>query len=199
MTSLAALGSRIPRPLLFAAAGLIQVALIATMVIDRIGILRNGVEVTLQTRPVDPSDFLRGDYVALAYDISTVAAGALQNQPSAGRATSVFVTLAPGADGLYAATSIHLDPVAVVAPEKLIRGRVIGGTRCGPDNRRFCANLQIRYGIEQYFVPQGEGREIETLRNRRKVTVIAAVTPSGRAAIKRLLVDGKPVYEEPLF
>jgi len=28
---------------------------------------------------------------------------------------------------------------------------------------------------------------------------VAAVTPSGRAAIKRLLLDGKPVYDEPLF
>jgi len=26
-----------------------------------------------------------------------------------------------------------------------------------------------------------------------------AVLPSGRAAIKRLLIDGKPVYEEPWF
>jgi hypothetical protein len=31
------------------------------------------------------------------------------------------------------------------------------------------------------------------------VTIIAAVTPAGRAAIKRLMVDGKPVYDEPLL
>jgi hypothetical protein len=31
------------------------------------------------------------------------------------------------------------------------------------------------------------------------VTVVAAVTPSGRAAIKRLLLDGQPVYDEPWF
>jgi hypothetical protein len=29
--------------------------------------------------------------------------------------------------------------------------------------------------------------------------VVAAVVPTGRAAIKRLLVDGKPVYDEPWF
>jgi uncharacterized membrane-anchored protein len=50
----AAVIDRIPRPLRFAAAGLIQVALIALMVVDRIGILREGREVALQTRPVDP-------------------------------------------------------------------------------------------------------------------------------------------------
>jgi hypothetical protein len=31
------------------------------------------------------------------------------------------------------------------------------------------------------------------------VSVVAAVTPTGRAAIKRLLLGGKPVYDEPMF
>jgi uncharacterized membrane-anchored protein len=57
----------------------------------------------------------------------------------------------------------------------------------------------MTYGIEKYFVPQGEGLEIEHSRNQGKVAIVAAVTPAGRAAIKRLLVDGKPVYDEPLF
>ena len=81
----------------------------------------------------------------------------------------------------------------------MIRGRVTYGTNCGTDFRAFCAKLQVRYNLERYFVPEGEGRTLEDARNSRKLTVIAAVTPSGRAAIKRLLVDGKPVYDEPWF
>src|SRR5262245_26913102 len=57
---LANLMRKIPRVLLFAVAGLIQVALVAAMVIDRVGVLREGKEVTLQTRPIDPRDLLRG-------------------------------------------------------------------------------------------------------------------------------------------
>ncbi len=57
----------------------------------------------------------------------------------------------------------------------------------------------ISYGIERYFVPEGEGREIESARNEGKVAIVAAVTPAGRAAIKRLLVDGRLVYNEPLY
>ena len=57
----------------------------------------------------------------------------------------------------------------------------------------------IRYNLESYFVPEGEGRKLEDVRNKGKLAVVAAVLPSGRAAIKRLLIDGKPVYEEPLF
>src|SRR5262249_28429645 len=95
--SLANLLARIPRPLLFVLAGLIQVGLIAVMVVDRMQILRDGTEVTLQTRPVDPRDFLRGDYVVLTYDISSVAAGALQGTAAASK--DVYIKLAPKADG----------------------------------------------------------------------------------------------------
>ena len=83
-----------PRPLLFALAALIQMGLIAAMVYDRMRVLRHGSEVTLQTRPVDPRDFLRGDYVVLNYEISNVPAGALANTPAPGRGTLVFVKLA---------------------------------------------------------------------------------------------------------
>ena len=42
-------------------------------------------------------------------------------------------------------------------------------------------------------------RVIESARNQGKVSIVAAVTSEGRAAIKRLLIDGKPVYDEPMF
>jgi uncharacterized membrane-anchored protein len=199
MSGLANLVRRVPRVVLFILAGLVQVALIAAMVFDRVGILRDGREVSLQTRPVDPRDFLRGDYVVLNYDISSVAAAELKDQPAAGKHTSVYVRLAPNAEGFHSAVSVHRDPVPVSAPDVLIRGRVMSGTNCGPDGDLFCAQLQLNYGIERYFVPEGEGARIEQARRDGKVTIIAAVTPAGRPAIKRLLVDGKSVYDEPMF
>ncbi len=199
MMRLAGVIDRIPRFMLFAAAGLIQVALVALLVVDRARILRQGKEVTLQTRPVDPRDFLRGDYVQLDYDITRVAAGALQNRAAPGRNPPVFVKLAPGADGLFEAVSVHLEPVPLNDREVLIHGRVTSGTYCGPDHRAFCEKVSVRYGIERYFVPEGEGLEIERARDKRRVAIVAAVIPSGRAAIKRLQIDGKPVYQEPLF
>jgi uncharacterized membrane-anchored protein len=182
--------ARIPRPALFAAAAPIQIALVSVMVLDRMQILRQGVEVKLQTRAVDPRDLLRGDYVVLNYDISLLPAGDAGNLP---RRSTVFVKLAPKADGFYEAVSAYREPVEVTGSEILMRGRTTGqcfGWNC---------NVQVRYGIEKYFVPQGEGRDIESARNQGKVSVVAAVTPTGRTAIKRLLIDGKPVYDEPLF
>jgi uncharacterized membrane-anchored protein len=167
------------------------------MVGDRVRILREGREVTLQTRPVDPRDLLRGDYVVLGYDISQLPAGALAGQPTAERNPVVFVKLAPDANGLYQAVSVHAEPVTVTAPEVLIRGRV--SYSCGSTSRTFCDKLTIRYGLESYFVPEGEGKTLEQARNQQKLRVVAAVLPSGRAAIKRLLLDGAPIYEEPLY
>ena len=199
MSTLATLTGLIPRVLLYALAALIQVAAIALIVYDRVRVLREGSEVTLQTRPVDPRDFLRGDYVVLNYEISSLPAGALKDAPSQGRGTPVFVKLVRRPSGFHEAVSVHAEPVPVADGEMLIRGRVSYGATCGSTHRAFCERLQIGYGIERYFVPQGEGREIERSRNQGKVSVVAAVTPTGRAAIKRLLLDGKPVYDEPMF
>jgi uncharacterized membrane-anchored protein len=199
MNALMRLARRIPHPLLFGLAALVQVGLIAAMVVDRSRILREGQEVMLQTRPVDPRDLLRGDYVVLSYDISSVAAGALKDQPVKTRRSPVYVTLSPKADGFYEVAALSLTPVTVSGKDVLIRGRIVSGDHCGGFVDAFCDKLQINYGIERYFVPQGEGREIEHSRNEGKVAVVAAVTPAGRAAIKRLLIDGKPVYDEPLF
>jgi uncharacterized membrane-anchored protein len=188
---------RIPKAVLFGAAILLQCALLILMAVDRVQILREGTEVTLQTRPVDPRDLLRGDYVVLGYDISQLPAGALAGQPAAERNPVVFVKLAPNASGLYEAVSVHAEPVTVTAPEVLIRGRV--SYSCGSAGRTFCDKLTIRYGLESYFVPEGEGKKLEQARNQQKLRVVAAVLPSGRAAIKRLLLDGEPVYEEPWY
>lgn len=197
MMKLIALWQRIPKAALFGAAILLQCAILVLMVADRVRILREGTEVTLQTRPLDPRALLRGDYVVLGYDISQLPAGALAGQPTAERNPVVFVKLAPDANGLYQAVSVHAQPVTVTAPEVLIRGRIVYS--CGSTSRTFCDKLQIRYGLESYFVPEGEGRTLEQARNQQKLRVVAAVLPSGRAAIKRLLLDGEPVYEEPWY
>ena len=191
--------ARLPKPLLFGAAAAIQIALLGAMIADRAQILRGGTEVKLQTRPVDPRDLLRGDYVVLGYDISQVPSGALFKQPSDSRSPVVYVKLAPKADGLYEAVSVHTTAVPVTSPEVLIRGRVNLGASCEPDGRSFCEKLQVRYNLEKFFVPEGQGKKLEEARNQRKLTVVAAVLPSGRAAIKRLLLDGEPVYEEPWY
>ena len=79
-----------------------------------------------------------------------------------------------------------------------IRGRVEGNWGTWRDGENV-PGLNVRYGIESYFVPEGEGREIELPRNEGKVAIMVAVDGAGAAAIKAVLVDGIVRYEERLF
>ena len=49
--------------------------------------------------------------------------------------------------------------------------------------------LQVEYGIESFFVPEGRGRTVEQARD---IKVRLAVDSSGNAVIKGLLLDGSP-------
>src|SRR5262249_38080129 len=59
--------------------------------------------------------------------------------------------------------------------------------------------IMVRYGIESYFVRQGEGPKLEAMARNRKLAVLVAVDNAGNAAIKGLITDGKLQYEGPLF
>ena len=57
----------------------------------------------------------------------------------------------------------------------------------------------VRYGIERYFVAQGEGPKLEALARDKKLAALIAVDGRGNAAIKGILIDGRLAYAEPLL
>ena len=57
----------------------------------------------------------------------------------------------------------------------------------------------VRYGIERYYVPEGKGPALETTAREKKLAAILAIDAKGRAAIKGLVIDGRRVYDEPLW
>jgi uncharacterized membrane-anchored protein len=61
------------------------------------------------------------------------------------------------------------------------------------------ATVWAHYGVESYFVPQGQGARLETLARDKKLAARIAVDSRGNAAIKGLVVDGVEQYSEPLF
>ena len=144
----------------------------------------------------DPSGVMYG--VNLGYDISRfkLAPGAGIPEHNA----PFYVTLRKGPGDNWQGVAGSSQPPAQVQPDEVvIKGRVDYVAQPTPDYPSEPAAVGLHYGIESYFVPEGEGRKLEDARNAGKVTVVAAVTPSGRAAIKRLLLDGQPVYDEPWF
>jgi len=61
------------------------------------------------------------------------------------------------------------------------------------------SQVSIKYGIENYFVPEGEGRELENFRNQGDISMQIAVDTSGASGIKAVLLNGEPLYVETLF
>lgn len=177
---------------------LIQTAVLGYMVESRASILRNGVDVRLKTVPIDPRDLLRGDYVTLGYAISTIDRSIIvgETPKTAGRQT-MAVRLAPGADGLWSASqasfgSLPEQPGSVVA-RTLPFDYYPGAEGEVPET------ISVSYGIERYYVPEGEGRALEDARNAQALEVDARVSSAGKMQIRQIVLDGTPVYEEPLY
>jgi uncharacterized membrane-anchored protein len=59
--------------------------------------------------------------------------------------------------------------------------------------------IRVEYGIERYYVPEGEGKPLEEARQDGNVSIAVRVSADGTAQIRSLLVDGKPAYEEPVY
>jgi uncharacterized membrane-anchored protein len=57
----------------------------------------------------------------------------------------------------------------------------------------------MRYGIERYYVPEGEGRVIEDSQRDLQITAVVAVDDTGTAVMKALRDNGEQLYQEPLY
>lgn len=185
-------------------AGLLLCGALLWVVHGRATILRDGTEVRLRTAPVDPRDLFRGDYVILSYEVSTVAPESPEAAKALIRGQPVYVRLRRGADGFAEAVSASPARPQPAQGEVVIAGRVTSTGACAvrEDGTTDCAQprrfLRVAYGLESYFVPQGQGLAIERT-ERARIEIVAAVSPSGQAAIKRLLIDGKLVHAEPPY
>ncbi|MEJ0012686.1 MAG: GDYXXLXY domain-containing protein [Bauldia sp.] len=169
---------------------LLQAGLLGWIVYDRAQLLANGKVINLAVVPIDPHDLFRGDYVTLNYPISSVRSDALAGDDAFHVGDAIHVTL----DDHGAATAISHEPPA--------SGTFLTGTVENVDERTACDNADtcwtygVTYNLEKFFVPEGTGRELEGLRNEQRISVDVAVAGDGRAALKRLLVDGQPRFEE---
>jgi len=180
------------------AAFVLQIALIGWMIADRALLLKNGREIRLAVVPVDPRDLFRGDYVVLSYGFSRIDTRETTAAPDINWGDTVYVTIADGGDG-WQATAIGRE-----RPDSgtFVRGTITGvtgdsGGDCPPVVG--CQTYDVDYNLEQFFLPEGAGREIENLRNDQRVSVDVALADDGRAALKRLLVDDDVRFEEGLY
>jgi uncharacterized membrane-anchored protein len=170
---------------LFIAVIAVQIVFLLGIVGYRESILITGRTAVLQTVPVDPRDLFRGDFVVLRYEISTLR----QSNTAPGQTWHVFDNDIKEGDTVYVGLpdsdgsnppSQHVRADEPPADSDLyIRGTV---------TQRSGESMNVDYGIERYFVPEGRGLEIERADD---VKVRVSINRSGTAAIKELIVDGE--------
>ncbi len=174
----------------FVVAAILSAAL-GMMIWERVQILQNGVEVTLKTRPIDPRSLFRGHYARLNYDISNIKLKTVKADGKFRKGSRIFVRLVPGENGYWKALAISAKPMPAQKNSAVIAGKV---------KYHSAKSINIRYGIERYFAPKTEALKLENLnRSKVSVAVIVRISGTGTAAISGLMIDGKKIYDEPLF
>mgnify|MGYP000438521891 CR=1 FL=1 len=143
--------------------------------------------VILETRPVDPRDLLRGDFVILAYDFSRPWRQRWERDVERDftiddRLQAKYDEL-PSGTKVYAALQVdaatrraEVHHVGLAEPKE---GLYLTGSLRGSDSW----NRELRFGIEKYFVPVGKGRPIERERNAGDLAVEVAIDPDTGEAI----------------
>ncbi|MBD3203898.1 hypothetical protein GF327_06365 [Candidatus Woesearchaeota archaeon] len=165
---------------IFIIIGIFWIVIIGGFIAFKEFTLQTGDEILLKTRPVDPRDLFRGDYVILTYDISTINTDTLTYQGSDFKEDEkVYVLL--NIDDQKIGSLANIDKNM---PKE---GIFIEGTV----KSTYSNKLNVEYGIESYFVPEGKGKEIE--RNLGKIFSKIAVDDFGNAVIKSLVLDGKDI------
>lgn len=172
----------------FWAAVSIQAIILLAMVAMHSYTLLTGQPVLLRSAPIDPWDPFRGEYVELRYDISELNASTLpmDGAPYA-HGQRIWVTLRP-AGRYWEAVALSDRRPESAANEVAIRGRITWIEQPGGDAP---GRIHLRYGIEQFYVPEGQGEELEG--RRVELEIAARVDATGRAAIERVYLDGEPI------
>ena len=178
----------------------VQIGFLGWIIASRAAILRDGREVTVKVEPVDPRDLLRGDYVRLGYEMSNIPVKLIGNVPTGATETAggaIYVRLKKDADGYWRAASASLDTPSdtPLGPDEAdIRGEVSVGWSLAVET-----SLGVDYGIERFYLPEGEGLAIEQDMRVRPFGVRLALGSDGTPQIKALLDGDKTLFEEPLY
>jgi uncharacterized membrane-anchored protein len=128
--------------------------------------LRSGDEYRLQVQPVDPVDFFRGEYVALQYPISRIPLDGTRWDPG----DAVYVPLRK-IDGHWTGEKGFRERPG----DPFIQGRLKRGGG-------------VEYGIETFFVEEGQARRYEEAMFQRRLYADVVIDDDGQARLKDLVI-----------
>lgn len=167
-------------------AATMQTGILASMIREGTSILAEGTPISLKTVPVDPRDLLRGDYVTLRYEFSTLEASLIEGPwPAMSGDATLYVVLAPSGDGYWHPLRARFQQITPDPGEVVLRSLPFH-FELATDRP---ATISAEYGLERYYVPEGQGKELEQARNASRVVIDARVLDDGTARIAALRLE----------
>ena len=173
---------------------LIQILLLGGMIANRASMLRAGETLILHVQPVDPRHFLLGSYIRMQLPIGTFTPSKVSDFTfRSGQIAYALLEKDVNAEKeSWRVRSLHHVKPSASPENPVLRSRVL---YLDPSE-----GYGLSYGVENYYLPQKDAMEIEKTLEKGGLAIELAVLPSsGRVAIRRLLVDGQPKYQDPLF
>jgi uncharacterized membrane-anchored protein len=167
----------------------LQLGLLLTFQFSRQTALDQGRRIVVKAVPIDPRDLFRGDYVTLSYPFSRIERSRIQDALGDMnlRGVKVYVKIkqAAGQDTEWQAVAVQRRPFGQLAQDEAMLAAEIGDYST--------QTLDLVYGCESFYVPEGEGKPIERSLREHKVTVELSVASHGEVQPVKLFVDGQQV------
>lgn len=165
-----------------ATAGL-ETGVLATMMTTNNTVLANGTSIRLKTVPVDPRDLLRGEYVVLNYEFSSLSSTLIEGSWPEDRGTqTLWVRLRPDDENFWHPVGASFGPLEADEGSVILRSQEFDFQPM----KEKPSTVRAEYGLERYYVAEGEGKAIEDARNNHQVVVDVRVLPDGTGRIASL-------------
>jgi uncharacterized membrane-anchored protein len=128
-----------------------------------------GTTVRLRTVPWDPHDVLFGDYLQLHYEINEIPVRWLRDAEVSDDVHTLYVVLQKDRSGIGTPVAAFLHKPSGDRGAVILRGIVQYRTKVsrnpsgfpqGPESMTDEEWFHVVYGIEKYFIPQGQGEAL---------------------------------------
>lgn len=167
------------KTLVFIAVLLLQLALLTGMVLNSYTIILWGESINLKVEPIDPRSLFQGDYVRLGYSFNSLDLTKIEHDldldtlDTIPHQQKIYLVMAPQND-IWSPVMATLDS-SKVKGKTYLEAKVLYAMYAPPTPERTKEEemakpetgkpivLSLKLSIENYFVPEGKGREIEDM------------------------------------
>lgn len=146
----------------------IPLLILVGMTVTPLMTLMVGQEIMIKTRPVDPTDIFRGDYVILSYEINEIAIDQVpdafrdEDQWQKLRQIPLYVVLKQEGTFYAVDSAVFEKPAQGIYLRAWFQYPVWNQTVVAESPQNL-TGIQVTYNLDQYFVPENTGTTLEEL------------------------------------